>query len=80
MQAAAAARHFRRLHIALGKLVFLVQRRPGGNPFAAAALHRLQSRFQVAAVTLHEAHDVAERARLRRSMQSFPGLRTRVGG
>ena len=77
---AAAAEHFRRLHMAVGKLVFAAERRRGGDPRIMAALLRFQSHLLVATATLVEARNAVERLRLRQNMQLAAGLRGPVGG
>ena len=60
----AAAEHFRKLHLATGKLVLVMRRRHGANPRAAqaiAALQRLQGNFHVTRTKLLAAQGATRR-------------------
>ncbi|MGA3015461.1 MAG: hypothetical protein ABSD71_15670 [Bacteroidales bacterium] len=61
----AAAEHFRKLHLATGKLVLVMRRRHGANPRAAqaiAALQRLQGNSHLTRTKLLAAREAARRS------------------
>jgi len=80
---AVAAGHIRRLHLATGKLVLVMQRRHGANPRAAqaiGALQRLHGQFHMTTSKLLQVREAALRLQSRQTANLTPGFPKPVVG